>query len=183
MYPLNGPDLRVARRLAGDVHATAIMYTPNVPPWVQEAQVVRRDLAPLGIDVEVKEFPIDDFFARIGRRDEPFDLAVSGYSLSTDTGQDLTDRSTAARSVGRATTDFSYLDDPAFDRQLHKAAKLSGPKRYRAYARLELELERNLVPAAAFATNASRDFFSARIGCQTYQPFWGIDLAALCLRN
>ena len=90
LYPLKGPDLRTAKRLAGHVHATAIMYTPNVPPWLQEAQVVRRDLAPLGIDVEVKEFPIGDFFARIGRRGEPFDLAVSGYSLSPDAEQDLT---------------------------------------------------------------------------------------------
>jgi len=59
---------------------------------------------------------------------------------------------------------------------------LSGPSRYRAYRQLQLELERDLVPAAAFATDASRDFFSARIGCQLYQPVYGIDLAALCLR-
>jgi hypothetical protein len=32
-------------------------------------------------------------------------------------------------------------------------------------------------------TNASRDFFSARSGCQVYQPVYGIDLAALCLRG
>ena len=38
LYPTNGPDLRRARRLAGRVRATAIMYTPNVPPWLQEAQ-------------------------------------------------------------------------------------------------------------------------------------------------
>jgi len=25
--------------------------------------------------------------------------------------------------------------------------------------------------------------FSARIGCQLYQPMYGIDLAALCLRS
>ena len=148
VYPLKGPDLRTARRLAGHVHATAIMYTPNLPPWVQEAQVVRRDLAPLGIDVEVKEFPIGDFFARIGRRGEPFDLAVSGYSFSPDPVQGLAvfDGSKIRR-IGN--NDFSYFDDPAFNRQLEAAAKLSGPKRYRAYARLELELERQLVPAAA----------------------------------
>ena len=182
VYPLKGPDLRTARRLAGHVHATAIMYTPNVPPWLQEAQVVRRDLAPLGIDVEVKQFALGDFFARIGRRGEPFDLAVSGYSLSPDTGQDLTSfNGSKIRRIGN--NDFSYFDDPAFNRELEAAAKLSGPKRYRAYARLELELERKVVPAAPFATDASRDFFSARIGCQTYQPFWGIDLAALCLRH
>src|SRR5439155_18914764 len=30
LYPLNGPDLRRAKQLAGRVSATAIMYTPNV---------------------------------------------------------------------------------------------------------------------------------------------------------
>ena len=80
-------------------------------------------------------------------------------------------------------SNFSYLDDPAFDRKLKAAGKLSGPKRYRAYNRLTLELERDLAPAAAFSTNASRDFFSARIGCQLYQPVFAMDLAALCLRK
>jgi hypothetical protein len=60
---------------------------------------------------------------------------------------------------------------------------MSGARRYRTYSQLELELERDLVPAAAFATNASRDFFSVRMGCQLYQPVYGIDLAALCLRS
>jgi hypothetical protein len=130
----------------------------------------------------VKEFPIGDFFARIGRRGEPFDLAVSGYSFSPDPVQGLAGfDGSKIRRIGN--NDFSYFDDPAFNRELEAAAKLSGPRRYRAYARLELELERKLVPAAPFATDASRDFFSARIGCQTYQPFWGIDLAALCLRH
>ncbi|MFY9864896.1 MAG: hypothetical protein WAK58_13870, partial [Trebonia sp.] len=79
--------------------------------------------------------------------------------------------------------DLSYFNDSAFDRQLHAAAALSGAKRYSTYRQLDLELERDLAPAAAFATNASRDFFSARMGCQLYQPLYGMDLAALCLRR
>ena len=79
--------------------------------------------------------------------------------------------------------DLSYLNDPAFDRQLHAAAALSGYRRYRTYSQLALELERDLAPAAAFATTASRDFFSARMGCQLYQQAYGIDLAAVCLRG
>jgi peptide/nickel transport system substrate-binding protein len=181
LYPLRGPDVRRAKRIAGHVHATAIMYTPDLPPWLQEAQIVRRDLRPLGIDVQVREFPLGGFFARIGRRGEPFDLAVSGYAGTTDPASlgQLFDGRTI-RATGN--TDFSYFDDPAFDRQLDAAARLSGARRYRTYGRLQLELERDLVPAAAFATNASRDFFSARIGCQLYQPVYGLDLAALCLR-
>jgi ABC-type transport system substrate-binding protein len=183
LYPLTGPDLRRARQLAGNVHATAIMYTPNVSPWLQEAQIIRRDLQPLGIDVQLKEFPLDEFYDRITHRGEPFDLAVSGdASNNTDPAEDLAlfDGSTISADDNG---DLSYFNDPAFDRQLHAAAALSGAKRYRTYRQLDLELERDLAPAAAFATNASRDFFSARMGCQLYQPVSGIDLAALCLRS
>jgi hypothetical protein len=35
----------------------------------------------------------------------------------------------------------------------------------------------------AFANETARDFFSARVGCQIYQPVYGIDLAALCIRG
>jgi YVTN family beta-propeller protein len=182
VYPVDGPDLRRAKQLAGHLHATAIMYTPNVPPWLQEALIVRRDLKPLGIDVQVKQFPIDTFFARIGRRGEPFDLAVSGYGFGTDPSFVLTGFGNSTLRGG-GSIDFSYFDSPAFDRQLEAATKLSGPQRYRVYSRLGLELERDYAPAAPFATNASRDFFSARIGCQLYQPVWGIDLGALCLRR
>ena len=60
------------------------MYTPRSAPWAQEAQIIRRDLAPLGIDVQVKEFAVGDYFARIGRPGEPFDLAISGYTMPPD---------------------------------------------------------------------------------------------------
>jgi hypothetical protein len=35
---------------------------------------------------------------------------------------------------------------------------------------------------AAIETSTSHDFFSARIG-QVYQPAYGMDIAALCLRE
>ena len=38
-------------------------------------------------------------------------------------------------------------------------------------------------PWVAYGNNVSRDFFSTRIGCVTYQPVYGIDLGALCIRK
>jgi len=183
LYPLTGPDLRQAQQLAGNVRATAIMYTPDVSPWLQEAQIIRRDLQPLGIDVQIKEFSLGDYFDRISRRGEPFDLAVSGWSFATSDPSESLGLFDGSTITAEGNQNFSYLDDPAFDRQLHAAATLSGATRYRTYSQLELELERDIAPAAAFATTASRDFFSARMGCQLYQPVYGIDFAALCLRS
>ena len=182
LYPVNGPDLRRAKRIAGRIHATAIMYTPANSPWREEAEIIRRDLKPLGIDVQVKEFPIGDFFTRLGRRGEPFDLAVSGWAPFPDPARLMSIFD--GRTIGPTNNaNFSYYNDPAFNRKLDAAAKLSGAKRYRAYGRLALELQRDGVPAAAFSTTASRDFFSTRIGCQVYQPVFGMDIAALCLRG
>jgi YVTN family beta-propeller protein len=183
VYPVNGPDVRKARQLAGHLHAIATMYTPNVPPWLQEALIVKRNLKPLGIDVEIKQFALAEFFSRIGRRGEPFDLAVSGYGFGDTDPASMLEEFEGSNVRADGLANFSYFDSPAFDRQLEAAAKLSGPKRYRTYGRLALELERRFAPAAPFATNASRDFFSARVGCVLYQPVFGIDLATLCLRR
>jgi ABC-type oligopeptide transport system substrate-binding subunit len=182
-YPL-APDLRRARQLAGNVHATAIMYTPNYSPWLQEAQIISRDLQPLGIDVQVKEFSVSTYFDRISRPGEPFDLAVVSWDFNTaDPAEFLELFDGSTNNAVDNLTDFSHLNDPAFDRQLRAAAALSGYRRYRTYSQLALELERDLAPTAVFATDVSRDFFSARMGCQLNQPVYGIDLAALCLRS
>src|SRR5207342_2132898 len=103
-----------------------------------EAEIVKADLAPLGIDVRITLFPIDEYYGRIGRRGEPFDLAVSDPVVSTTDPEQLLERFDGSTITATDNSDFSYLDDPAFDRQLHAAAALSGPERYRAYRRLEV---------------------------------------------
>jgi hypothetical protein len=39
------------------------------------------------------------------------------------------------------------------------------------------------VPRINYGNAINQNFFSARIGCQLYQPVEGIDLAALCIRT
>ena len=62
------------------------------------------------------------------------------------------------------------------------ASPLQPPARDDAYAALDHDLMADAAPWAPFANINSRDFFSARIGCHTFNPFFGMDLAALCLR-
>ena len=82
-----------------------------------------------------------------------------------------------------ANSNLSYFDDPNYNRKLAAAARLDGPRRYAAYRALEADLLRNAAPAAALYNFTESAFFSARIGCQVYQPVYQIDLAALCLRS
>ena len=74
-------------------------------------------------------------------------------------------------------------EDPYFDHRLRSTALLSGRARNRAYGRLAIDLARDAAPAAAWGLSTTRNFFAARIGCETYQPIYGFDLASLCVRT
>ena len=183
VYPLHA-DLAKARQLAGRAHTTAIMYAATNPPWPQEAQLIAGQLKPLGIDVQIRTFPMGAFFARLGHRGEPFDLAVAGWLFPNPDPAQVFEPQFDGRTIGpKDNNDLSYFQSPTFDAQLDAASKLVGPRRYRTYDTLGLELERDYAPVAAISTSTSHDFFSARMGCQIYQPVFGIDLAALCLRH
>jgi hypothetical protein len=82
----------------------------------------------------------------------------------------------------RGNLNGSYYTDARLARKLEHVAQLSGGARYGAYATLSVELARDAAPWVAYATGTSRDFFSAQMGCQIFQPVYGMDLAALCTR-
>jgi YVTN family beta-propeller protein len=183
IYPLS-PDVSRAKRLAGRIHRHAVLYTCNFSPCPQEAQILRRNLAAIGITVEVREFTGANLGDREQRRGEPYDLALvtwaTDYPDPYDVLNILLDGTLARRGRG---LNLSHFDDPTYNRRLEAAARLSGDARYRAYARLDADLARDAAPLVSFGNETARDFFSARIGCQLYQPVVGFDLGALCIRG
>ncbi len=175
VYPMT-PDVVKARSLAQGGGRTAVLYTCNFSPCPEQAQIVKTDLAAIGLNVQIKTFAEDKMFAREATPGEPFDLGWDGWlpnyfdpeSMLTETLQDSSNGPT--------------FDDPTYRRKLAAAARLSGPERYLTYGRLDLELARNAAPLAAFDNLPEHDFYSARIGCQTY-GIYGMDLAALCIKR
>jgi ABC-type oligopeptide transport system substrate-binding subunit len=80
--------------------------------------------------------------------------------------------------------DYSYFDDPAYNRRIDAAVKLTGAARYRAYARLGDYLTHTATPFVPLANTVQQDLYSARIGCHVYAPSLDeADLAALCIRG
>ncbi len=174
IYPLT-PDAATAKRLAGGKPRSAVLYTCNVSPCDQLAQIVKANLAAIGIDLQVKTFPLRAMFERLSRKGEPFDLAAVGWIA------DYPDPANFLNVL--LLSGIPTLDDPAYKRKLAAAARLSGPARYLAYGKLDADLARNAAPWVAIGNLTSHDFFSARMGCQIFHPVYGMDLAALCLRK
>lgn len=175
VYPV-APDLAAARRLArGHVGATATLYTCSVSPCGRQARIIERDLAAIGLRVRVKAFPDPTLYAKLARPGEPFDLAELSWI------SDYPDPRATLNALLSDGTVIPTLRDSHYRAKLVRAAQLTGPRRYLAYARLDADLARNAAPLVAYGNASDHEFFSARMACQTYN-LYGLDLAALCTR-
>jgi ABC-type transport system substrate-binding protein len=179
VYPFTA-DVATARRLIGGQRKTAVLYTLSLPPGPQFAAIVKANLGRIGIAVEIKTFPLGEYVRRLGTKGEPFDMAFVLQSADTpDPGMFLGTLFSGKRVYGTKT----ILDAPAYARRFAAAARLGGSQRYLAFGDLDVDLARNAAPLAALGTETRHDFFSARMGCQIYNPVYGMSLAALCIRR
>jgi peptide/nickel transport system substrate-binding protein len=189
LYPLGGPDLATAQALAaasGQVPATAVLYTCNNPRCVSWGETIKANLAAIGIDVQVQHFTRVEQIQRESIPGEPYDLATEGWAADFADPWDFLNvllHGDNSPGAGGNNTNFAYFDDPGFNQRLDDAAQLQPPGRFGVYGELDRDIVRDGAPWAPFGNANVRDFFSARIGCHSFNPLFGTNLAALCLRS
>ena len=180
IYPLGGPDLRAARRLAGRRQREATLYTCTNPNCTRNAETLRQNLGAIGIELDVRQFPEPVLLGRLpGDPDANYDLITIGWIADYADPFDFINALFAPGSDFRAPV---VSIRSALEARIAAAARLSGKRRLQAYARLDRDLAAGPAPVAAFANGTVKHLFSARVGCQFEHPIYGIDLAALCIR-
>jgi ABC-type oligopeptide transport system substrate-binding subunit len=76
---------------------------------------------------------------------------------------------------------FSYFDDPRYNRLMHEAARLSGEPRYELYSRLDIDLTK-AAPIVALSNDNYRGFIGPRVTNYIPHPMYGGILNALALK-
>jgi YVTN family beta-propeller protein len=178
IYPLGGPDLATARRLAGGGRRRGVLYTCNAAQCLASAEIVRANLAAIGIDLEIRVFTFREMFRRIENPREPFDLSHWGWIGDIPDAFGFVDD--MFQYVPAST---GFLDRTPLGQRMRAASRLAGAARVEAYAALDRDITAQAAPFAITVSGVSTDFFSARMGCQVEHPIYGIDLASLCVRK
>jgi ABC-type transport system substrate-binding protein len=187
-YPLDRPDLTKARELAAghfrDGKIT-VAYRSSGTTNPAQAQIVRRDLINLGFEpgnITMKPFsgswwgnPMVD--ADIGVSmgwcsdyPDPFDwinVLLNGKTVDDENS-----------------VNYSFMNLPKWNRKMAAAARLVGPKRFKVYGQMDLDLMRQVAPMAVERTYNNRYFFSNRLDPKSlvYQGIyqdWSIPALAL----
>lgn len=179
VYPLGEPDVARARKLARGVDRRAVLYTCNTPGCARDAQILRSNLAAIGIQIEIRQFPFGEMFDRIGRPGEPWDLTFWGWGVDfADPFNFINDQF-----AGGGIDHPGGFHDRAMERRMAAASGLTDEARLRAYAQIDRDLAQQFAPQATFASGEASYFLSARMGCAVAHPLYGLDLAALCVRG
>jgi peptide/nickel transport system substrate-binding protein len=183
VYPLSRPNLKRAKRLAAGHtrNGKAVLYIIDDPHELPVGQILKQNLAKLGLAVEIKPIPPSAYFGRVGTRGEPFDIAWMAWSsdyIDPYTYINSLLDGNLIRRTGNA--NVAYFDSARFNGRMSRAAQLRGRARFTAYGKLDIELARDAAPMASYAFAKEPTLVSKRVGCVVLRP--GLDLAAACLK-
>lgn len=180
IFPLS-PDLARAKKLAGKGRRHEVLYICQDPRERGMADIVRRDLAPIGIDVSV----LDDAAQCLAdpAKSRRADLFLVSFPLSIDVDEHdpapLLDQVLREGAYGTPLPGAGW-NERSFRRQLDRARPLRGRTRVAAYRGLADELTRT-GPIAVFGSWVWPEYFSPKVGCKVFQGEYGfVDLGAVC---
>ena len=175
----DAPDLVAARQLAGQgKRRNATVYTCGDPANLRVAEVVRSNLAPLGIDVHIDN--------SLGCLTGPETSRVQAADMQLVSQADPVPDPVkfVEFALGNRYTAPGYWTDPRLRRQVESARATRGAARIKTYSELERTLVRDALPMTVFGSWVSPEFVSARVGCRVTQGALNVlDLGALCLRG
>jgi serine/threonine-protein kinase len=168
-------DAGQARPLAPESRRSAVMGIPaGCPQCRQSFEAVKGALAPIGIDVELRE--VEDIGLAVREPGTDIDLWDSGTTL------DYADSMSFLTAMLGRDVPPSWL--PPSVRALESETRLSGARRQVAAAAGAARLARVDVPIAVVGYPVLGELFSPRLGCRVFPPFgYGVDLAALCVQE
>jgi serine/threonine-protein kinase len=177
------PNLTRARALVGGQQPTLdLVHLPDFPEQARAAQLLRRDLARVGITVRIRTDPEAPRVA--GDPAAGIDILPLGWAL------DFPDPGDAVVEATLGTSDIwgkpEGAEDPPWLEAAVAARQVTGAARAPTLRGVDQRLSRVHAPLAIYAAHLGRPtFVSTRVGCLGFLPLWdGLpDLAGLCLRG
>jgi peptide/nickel transport system substrate-binding protein len=191
VYP-NVPNPSKAQSLMNQAKAqgvktplTALVYsTQGCQSCTNRMALLTQELKPLGINVKVKYFERAVQFQEEGVKGTPNDIADEGWLADFPDPYDFLNILLSGDSILPKNGDnFSYFDDKSFNDRMNAAAQKVGSDRANTYGQIATDMKTQQAPWAAWSNQTNYDFFSARVGCQLWEPSYGMDLASLCIRK
>ena len=182
IYPLTGPDLKKARALANGNRRSgkAVLYTLDGPVDLAQAEILKQNLAAIGIELEIQRFPIALLFQKLATPGEPFDIGRVNWSGFVDPG--VLGFLFDGRTIGQPNSgNWSYFDSPTLQSQAR--SRVEAPARSGARSRVWTDRRRALAGRSARDSVRSTECVHAGlVAGRLCRRESALDFTAVCLK-
>jgi ABC-type transport system substrate-binding protein len=154
-----------------------------------QAQIVRQDLINLGFssgNITMKGFSGGNIYDAMGKKGNDADMGVSmGWCSDYPDPYDWINILLYGGNIqDENNVNYSYFNNPTWNKRMANAAKLVGPKRLKVYGQMDIDIMKKAAPVAVERTYNNRYFFSNRVNPKglVYQGIyqdWSIPAMAL----
>ena len=146
--------------------------------------MIRANLGALGLDVDVKEFPPNVMFEKASTKGEPYDIITAQWIADWADPSTFLNVLLDQRITPRGNVNLARFVDARFAGSSSVSPAFPAQPVTAAYEALSVELARDAAPWVVLChrhrrATSSRPGSAARCSI----PFYGIDLAALCIRK
>jgi peptide/nickel transport system substrate-binding protein len=168
LYPLKGANPTRAKQVSGgDSSNLTVLHTTSATS-IARAQVLQFNLTQAGFKVTLKPQPFAVALKTAGTKSQAqagdFDMFLIGWVADYPDPFDFLNVLLEGSSIQDANnSNYSYLNDPTYNKRMLAAAKLTGEPRYKAYGQIDVDVMKNLAPWAPIINPNSREFISNRI--------------------
>ena len=185
IYPTKAPNLTKAKSLYSG-GGSATIYIRNRTYQIAQGQILQYNLKQIGIDSTVTPFTAAVFYTKAGTKGEPFDAAIGAWGWDYPDPADFLNVFFDGTNIHDTNNqNLAYFNDPSINKQLEKAASLTGDSRYKTYGNLDITIAKDYAPHANMYHGTFADFLSTRMdpSCYVFMPIYGTqDLATECFK-
>jgi ABC-type transport system substrate-binding protein len=173
IYPIQGANPTRARQLANGSNAEVKILHTTSPTAIARAQILQFNLRQMGLRPELKPQPFAVAIKTAGDKGSDFDMFTIAWFADYPDPYDFMNVLLDGGNIQESNnSNYAYLNNPAYNKRMNDAAKLSGNARYEAYGKLDVDITRNVAPWAAMHNGNTREFISNRITNYIYHPVY-----------
>jgi len=171
IYPIKGSDYTKAKSLAGSACGDVTLITATSATGQALGQVAKYNLSQMGCNVTVRTFQGFQLYVFAGQKGAAFDAALGGWNQDYPDPYDFLNVLLSGDFIHENNNNnLAYFSDPAINKKLNEANKLSGDARYKAYGALDLEITKNHAPWVSYDNRNERELVASRVGGYLFQP-------------
>ena len=184
LYPIQGADPTKAKQVAGGANSTVQILHTTSPSSVARAQILQYNLRQMGLNPQLKPQPFGVAIKTAGTKGADFDAFLIAWFADYPDPYDFINVLMDGTNIQDSNnSNYAYLNVPKYNKEMQKAASLSGNARYAAYGKLDVDLMKNAAPWAPTFNGNTREFIGARITNYIYHPVYaGAILNALAIK-